>query len=84
MTDFADIQDLMAKARAGHRDAADQLFARAADRVLLYVRMRLGVALRARVDAMDVLQETFLHAQRAWERFVLPEGADAEIGRAHV
>jgi RNA polymerase sigma-70 factor, ECF subfamily len=78
MTDFAEIQDLMAKARAGHRDASDQLFARAADRVLLYVRMRLGVALRARVDAMDVLQETFLHAQRAWERFVLPEGADAE------
>ena len=83
MTDFADLPYLIAKARAGQRDAADQLFARAADRVLLYVRMRLGTALRARVDAMDVLQETFLHAQRAWPRFELPERADAERALVH-
>ena len=40
MTEFADLQDLIAKARVGQRDAADQLFARAADRVLLYVRKK--------------------------------------------
>lgn len=55
---------LCAAASAGDRDALDRLFARAADRLLLFVRLRLGPALRARVDSLDVLQETFLHAHR--------------------
>lgn len=44
-------------------------FAAAADRVLLYVRLRLGAALRKRHDPLDVLQETLLAAWRIRDRF---------------
>lgn len=60
----SDLAGLLDAARGGDREACDRLFARAADRLLLYVRLRLGGALRARVDSMDVLQEAFLHAHR--------------------
>ncbi len=65
----ADTASLLQRARAGDRDAADVLFARAADRVLLYVRLRLGRALRAEVDSMDVLQETYAAAIEDLDRF---------------
>ena len=78
MTDPIDLTILLRDAKHGDRDARDHLFARAADRVLLYARMRLGAALRARVDAMDVLQETFLHAHRDWHRF---EASDKDLDR---
>lgn len=77
MTDSFDLTDLLLRAKNGERDARNRLFARAADRVLLYARMRLGTALRTRVDAMDVLQETFLHAQRDWGGFE-PAGPDPD------
>jgi RNA polymerase sigma-70 factor (ECF subfamily) len=64
MSDPLSSADCIAAARAGDRDAGDRLFARAADRLLLFVRLRLGQGLRARVDSLDVLQETFLHAHR--------------------
>lgn len=66
-----------ATALAGDPQAIDRLFARVADRVLLFVRLRLGARLRARVDSLDVLQETFLHAHRdiaTWQ----PQGAELE------
>jgi RNA polymerase sigma-70 factor, ECF subfamily len=69
MSDPTDLTVLLNQAQDGKQNARDRLFARAADRVLLYARMRLGTALRARVDAMDVLQETFLHAERDWQKF---------------
>jgi len=78
MTDTIDLPALLAAATAGQRGACDRLFAHAADWVLLYVRLRLGPALRARIDAMDVLQETFLHAHRDWRRFRAPEGGDPD------
>lgn len=78
MTTPDSITNLLGKARAGEGDARDRLFARAADRVLLYARMRLGPALRARVDAMDVLQETFLQAERGgWDK-LQAEGSDPD------
>ncbi len=64
MTDSDRFPQLLAAARAGDRDACDRLFARAADRLQLYVRLRVGGRLRARVDSLDVLQEAFLHAHR--------------------
>jgi RNA polymerase sigma-70 factor (ECF subfamily) len=60
---------LLAGARAGNRDAYDQLFSLAADRVLLYIRMRLKPPLREKVDALDVLQDTYLEAHRSFRRF---------------
>jgi RNA polymerase sigma-70 factor (ECF subfamily) len=70
------ILDLAARARSGDRDAFEALFARGADRLHAYVRARLGPKLRSEVDSMDVLQETFIDAQRAVARFE-PQGAGA-------
>lgn len=49
-------------------DALDRQFAEAADRLLLFIRLRLGPALAARVDELDVLQEVYLSARRSWAR----------------
>lgn len=57
---------LFAKAKAGDRDAYDRMFGRAADRALHYIRLRLGRKLRADYDSLDVLQETYLEAHRAF------------------
>ena len=36
----------------------------------MFIRLRLGGRLRAELDSLDVLQETFVEAHRAFERFV--------------
>jgi RNA polymerase sigma-70 factor (ECF subfamily) len=60
---------LWEKARAGDRSAYDQLFALHADRALLFVRARLGPALRGRVESTDVLQDAYLAAHKDFDRF---------------
>lgn len=60
---------LVARAQAGDDEAYDRLFALASDRVRLFVRLRLGPGLRARVDTDDVLQEAYLEAHKAFGRF---------------
>ena len=60
---------LVARAKAGDRSAYDGLFALAADRARLFVRLRLGPALREKLDADDVLQEAYLEAHRAFGSF---------------
>jgi RNA polymerase sigma-70 factor (ECF subfamily) len=47
----------------------EDLFARSADRVLLFIRMRLGTKLAARMEPMDVLQDTWVEAQRGFDGF---------------
>ena len=71
------------RAVAGDRDAGDRLFARAADRVLLFIRLRLGTSLRARFDPTDVLQEVFTHAIRDLPRFDPTAATDAERAFVH-
>lgn len=60
---------LLARARTGDRDAYDELFAQAAERLRLYLRVRLGAELRGHEETRDLLQETYLAAHRAFERF---------------
>ena len=60
---------LIGRARAGDREAYDRLFALAFERARLFVRMRLGPTLRTRLDSKDVLQEAYVEAHRAFERF---------------
>src|SRR6516164_5558277 len=60
---------LWRQARAGDRQAYDRLFALHADRALLFIRARLGPRLRASVQSRDVLQEAYLAAHGAFERF---------------
>ena len=60
---------LIARARAGDAPSYDRLFALAAPRLRLYLRVRMGAALRAVAEPEDVLQETWLEAHRALSRF---------------
>ena len=60
---------LVARAHRGERDAFDRLFALSADRALLFIRLRLGQKLRGRLESMDVLQEVYVEALRAFPRF---------------
>lgn len=60
---------LLQCARAGDRQAYDELFARVSDRVLFFVRMRLGGRLREKVDSVDVLQDVYMEAHQDLERF---------------
>jgi RNA polymerase sigma-70 factor (ECF subfamily) len=74
---------LFRRAVDGDRDAGDRLFARAADRVLLFLRLRLGAALRARFDATDVLQEVFTHAHRDLGKFDPGNSSDPDRSFLH-
>ena len=60
--------ELLARARGGDRGAYEALFAAAAERLLVYLELRLG-GLKARLDPLDALQETYLEAHRSFDRF---------------
>lgn len=60
---------LVAKAKDGDQEAYDHLFATAAERALLFIRLRLGGRLRENVESMDVLQDAYLDAYQAFDRF---------------
>lgn len=62
-------EELTLGARGGDADAYEALFARVADRLLLYVRLRLGPRLAGSLEPMDVVQDTYLAALRAFGQF---------------
>ncbi len=69
---------LWLQARGGDRAAYDRLFALHADRALMFIRARLGPRLRASVESADVLQDAYLAAHAAFDRFdYTEEGAFA-------
>ncbi len=69
-------EDLIASARRGDRDAYDALFAGAAERLHMFVRLRLGREMRDRLESADVVQEAYLHAHRDFAKFE-PQGTGA-------
>lgn len=60
---------LIARARTGDPVAYDQLFARAAQRLQLYLRARMGPGVREKEETLDLLQETYLAALCAFPGF---------------
>jgi RNA polymerase sigma-70 factor (ECF subfamily) len=62
-------RQLWLQARAGDREAYDRLFGLPADRALLFIRARLGPRLRQTVESLDVLQDAYLAAHQAFDRF---------------
>jgi RNA polymerase sigma-70 factor (ECF subfamily) len=60
---------LCEQARAGSREAYDQLFALHTDRALLFIRSRLGPKLRTNLESQDVLQDAYLAAHQAFAEF---------------
>jgi RNA polymerase sigma-70 factor (ECF subfamily) len=53
---------LLLRARDGSQEAVDLLLQRVAGKVLALVRLRMGPALRSRIESRDVLQATLLRA----------------------
>lgn len=64
-----DTEELSEGAQRGEPEAYEALFARVAERLLLYVRLRLGPQLAGRVEPMDLVQDTYLAALRAFASF---------------
>lgn len=59
---------LWRRARSGDTAAYEQLFSLHADRLLVFIRLRIG-PLKDRVEAEDVLQDACLSAHRSFEDF---------------
>ncbi len=68
--------DMLRAAKAGSAEAYGQLFERVAERLLLYIRLRMGRQLAARLEPVDVLQEACTEAHRSIARFE-PDGEHA-------
>ena len=66
---------LVTQARAGNTNAFAQLFERYSNLVRMTLRSQISPELRAKVDASDLLQETFLTASRSMAEF---EGNEPE------
>jgi RNA polymerase sigma-70 factor (ECF subfamily) len=67
--------ELVARARGGDAEAREQLFRRYVPRVFRVVRARMGRELRALAEPEDIVQETFVAALGALERFEAREDA---------
>jgi RNA polymerase sigma-70 factor (ECF subfamily) len=65
----ADPEQLLGRARAGDRQALGQLLERYGNYLLLLARMQIGRRLQGKVDAADLVQETFLAAHRDFAQF---------------
>ena len=59
---------LWRQAKAGDQSAYERLFSLHADRVLVFIRARLG-KLRAKIEPEDVLQDAYLSAHRSFADF---------------
>jgi RNA polymerase sigma-70 factor, ECF subfamily len=71
MGDFSDPDDLLRRAGGGDQDAVAALFAIYRERLEQMVRLRMDRRLQGRIDASDVLQETYFEAARRVAEFAL-------------
>lgn len=73
--DLTQSLDLVRSAQNGDSGALNLLFERYYERVRRVVRMRLGHKLRLEMDSGDILQETFLAAAKAFDKYEVREEA---------
>lgn len=62
-------RNLWERAKSGDATAFDELFALHTDRLLVFIGMRLGSDLRARIEPEDVLQDAYAAAFQAFDQF---------------
>ena len=65
-------------AKGGDLDAYEALFAATIDRLQLFLRVRLGAQIRKAEESLDLVQETYLAAHRAFDEFEVPTTGDPE------
>src|SRR5437868_15120216 len=64
-----DPEELLDRARAGGGLALGQLLELYRGYLSLLARLQIGRRLQGKVDAADLVQDTFLEAHRNWKRF---------------
>jgi RNA polymerase sigma-70 factor (ECF subfamily) len=67
--DTHDPEQLLVQARSGDRDALGRLLAMYQSYLTILVRIQIGRRLRRKADPADLVQETFLQANRYFDRF---------------
>ena len=77
--DSADTIKLLHRAGNGDQEAVAALFARHQDRLEQMVRLRIDRRLQGRLDAADVLQETYLEVARRIGDFVREPGTSVYL-----
>src|SRR5947209_13829591 len=73
----ADVLPLLAIARTGDADALGRLLERYRNYLGVLARVQIGRRLQRKVEAADLVQETFLEAHRGFDRF--RGGSEAEL-----
>jgi RNA polymerase sigma-70 factor (ECF subfamily) len=68
-TDASSPEQLLARALAGESLALGKLLERYRGYLALLARVQIGRRLQGKVDAADLVQDTFLEAHQNWERF---------------
>src|SRR5690242_20633423 len=66
----ADTLTLLGRARAGDREAVNEIFARHRERLRRMVELRLDPRLHARVDASDVIQDAYVDVLARLEEYL--------------
>jgi len=69
-------QELVALAKDGDGSAVSQLYGLYAERVRWMVRLRMGKDFRSKLESMDVVQETFVHALSGLNDFTYTNEGD--------
>jgi RNA polymerase sigma-70 factor (ECF subfamily) len=69
MPEATDDGNLLERAGAGDRNALAELFAQHRERLGQMLRLRMDRRLRGRIDASDVLQDTYFEVERRVEAF---------------
>jgi RNA polymerase sigma-70 factor (ECF subfamily) len=64
---------LWRQAKQGDQSAYERLFALHVDQLLVFIRLRLGTRLAAKIEPDDVLQDVYLAAHRSFDQFEYAE-----------
>ena len=82
--DPSDPESLLRRARAGDSAALGELLELYQNYLLLLARVQIGRRLQSKVDAADLVQETFLEAHRHFAQFrVDHRGGARELAEAY-
>lgn len=69
-------QELVALAKDGDESALNQLYRVYAERVRWMVRLRMGRELRSKLESMDLVQDTLIHALSGLDDFTYKDEGD--------
>ena len=75
-TDGQKTQELVALARDGDKSALSRLYGVYAERVHWMVRLRMSKKLRSKLESMDVVQDTLIHALSGLDKFTYKNEGD--------